>query len=118
MRGQSVSTAPKGNEWLPNVVGNLTALGTNQATAYQIPAGQDSSIFTNVASGTGAGLPPSGISLGENYEAANHGANALLIYPASGGQIGTLGANAGYSIAAGKLAWFRYVGNKQWTACP
>jgi hypothetical protein len=71
-----------------------------------------------VASGAGAKLPPAGVSVGEDYEVANHGANALLVYPALGGQIGTLGTNVGYSLAAGKLGWFRYVGVLQWTACP
>lgn len=118
MRGNPVSTAPKGSEWLPNVVGSLTALGTTQGTAYAIPTSQDSSIFSTVAASSGAILPATGVSLGEDYEVANHGANALLIYPAVGGQIGTLGVNAGYSLAAGKLGWFRYVGSKQWTACP
>lgn len=118
MRGNPVSTAPKGSEWLPNVVASLVAAGTTQANGYVIPSGQDSSIFATVASGTGCVLPPSGVSVGEDYEVANHGANALLVYPALGGKIGTLATNAGYSLAAGKLAWFRYVGTQQWTACP
>ena len=118
MRGNPVSTAPRGSEWLPNVVAGLTALGTTQSNAFAIPSGQDSSIFGTVASGTGCALPGSGVGVGEDYEVANHGTNALLVYPALGGNIGTLGANAGYSLAAGKLAWFRYVGTKQWTACP
>ena len=118
MRGNPLSTAPKGSEWLANVVGQLTALGSTQGTAYAIPPGQDCSVFGTVAAGTGAMLPGAGVGLGEDYEVVNHGANALLVYPVVGGQIGTLGANAGYSVAAGKMAFFRYVGPKQWTCCP
>lgn len=118
MKGQSVPTAPKGNDWLPAVVNNLAAAGTNQGTATPIPAGQDCSVFTTVASGTGASLPGAGVGLGEEYMVANHGANALLVYPALGGYIGAAAQNGSYSLAAGKTGYFTSVGVNRWTANP
>src|SRR5579884_2065111 len=118
--GPSVTTAPKGGEWLSNASQNLTATGSTQGTALAIPAGQDLSIVTTTATGTGVVLPSAGVSRSEEYVVANHGANALLVYPPSGGQIGTLGANAGYSLAAGKTGYFICCASlgKQWTANP
>lgn len=118
MRGQSSPQAPKFNEWLPNVINNLTAAGNSQGTALAIPAGQDMSIFTTVAASTGAILPGAGVTLGEEYVIANHGANALSVYPASGGKMGTASANAAYSLAAGKTGYFVYCGQNQWTTNP
>lgn len=115
---QSVATAPKGNEWIPNAVSGLTAAGNSQGTALAIPSGQDCSIFTTVAASTGCIFPSSGVSIGEEYVVVNHGANALSVYPASGGKVGTAATNAAYSLAAGKAGYFIYVGLNQWSANP
>jgi hypothetical protein len=116
--GVKVSQAPKGNEWLVNMVNNLTALGSSQGTAYVIPAGQDGSIFTTVAASTGAILPGAGVAVGEEYVIANHGANALSVYPQTGGKMGTASANSAYSLAAGKTGYFMCVGQGNWTVNP
>jgi hypothetical protein len=114
MRGVSSYAVPP-NAWLPKVVTNLTATGSTQGTALAIPLGQDSSIFTTVAASTGALLPGGpGVGIGEEYSVANHGANALLVYPAVGGKIGTLATNAGYSLPAGNGITFQFVGGGQW----
>lgn len=118
MKGQAVSTAPAHNEWLPNVVNNLTAAGSTQGTATLIPLGQDCSIFTTVAASTGAQLPFAGVGIGEEYQVANHGANPLSVYPATGGKVGTAAVNTAYSLTAGKTGYFTYVGQNQWTANP
>lgn len=118
MKGMANSQAPKGNEWLPTVVNNLTAAGSTQGGATAIPPGQDESIFTTVASSTGCSLPGSGLGIGEEYVIANHGANALSVYPATGGYVGTAAQNAAYSLAAGKTGYFTYVGSGHWTANP
>jgi hypothetical protein len=52
--------------------------------------------------------------MGEEYSVANHGANAVLVYPAVGGKIGTLALNAGFSLAAGNGITFQFVGGGQW----
>lgn len=116
----SVPTAPKGGEWLSNASANLTATGSTQGTALAIPSGQDLTIVTTAGSGTGVILPGAGVSRSEEYVVANHGANNLLVYPPTGGQIGTLGSNVGYSLSAGKTGYFICCASlgKQWTANP
>jgi len=96
---------PPTDAQLPTLGINLTAAGTTQANAFAIPSGQDLSVFTTVASGAGARLPVNGLTLGEEYVVANHGALALLLYPGLGGQIGQAGANAGVSVPAGKAIY-------------
>lgn len=118
MKGQSYPTAPRGNDWLPVVTQPLTATGNSQGTALAIPSGQDGTIVGTVAASTGVILPAAGVGLGEEYMIANHGANALSVYPAVGGKVGTAGTNAAYSLAAGKTGYFMFVGNLSWTANP
>ena len=96
----------------------LTATGSNQAGALVIPSGQDMSIFTTVAASTGCILPAYGVGLGEEYCIANHGANALLVYPPVGGYMGSAAQNAGYSLAAGKAGYFRWIGPLQYSVNP
>lgn len=110
MRGMNVSgPCPAGNEWLWNCNrGALAATGTNQSNAFAIPLGQDLTVFSSVPSGTGCILP-AGIGLVEEYAVANHGANALLVYPPVGGTLGTAGTNAAYSLPAGKTGYFMRV---------
>jgi hypothetical protein len=117
MRGQSVPTAPKGNEWLYAGKTGLSAAGSTQGTATAIPLGQDLSVFTAVSSGQGCILP-AGIGPNEEYAVANHGANALAVYPPSGGAMGTASTNVAYSLAAGKTGYFVCVGPNQFTTNP
>ena len=117
MRSAS-SFAPAPNAWMPGGQLNMSAAGSTQAGATAIPAGQDISVFTTVGSGQGCVLPGSGVSAFETYNVANHGANALLIYPAGTGKIGTLGASAGYSLAAGSSISLMFLGpsvNGNWS---
>ncbi len=116
--GRKVSTAPAGNEWLPNPANGLTATGNSQGTALAIPSGQDLSIFTTVAASTGCQLPSAGVAIGEEYVVANHGANALSVYPPNGSKMGTASANAAYSLTAGKTGYFVAVGGGNWTTNP
>ena len=117
--GSGKTTSPASNEWLPHVAMSLSAAGNAIGNALAIPVGQDLSIFTTVNSGQGCQLPLSGVSLGETYQVANHGSNALLVYPSSNtAKMGTASAGAGYSLAAGKSAYFTSVGLGSWTTCP
>lgn len=81
----------------------LTALGTNQATALAVPSNINR--FSTVAASTGAILPATA-QPSDEYVVMNSGANALLVYPPSGAAIGAGSANAGFSVAAGKSAYF------------
>lgn len=97
-----------------NIIGDNdygeTATGSNAAGAFNISA--CNTYFTTVASSTGAILPPgntgapSTVSLGDEYMIANTGANALTVYPPSGG---TVNGGASVSIAANALAYFTCV---------
>lgn len=117
MKAMSNPQAPRGNEWLPTVKAALSAAGSTQGTATAIPLGQDLSIFATVGSGQGCILP-SGISVGEEYQVANHGANALAVYPPAGGTMGNASANTAYSLAAGKTGYFSCVGVNAFTVNP
>jgi len=75
---------------------SLTAAGTNQATALEVTANINR--FSTVAAGTGAKLN-SAITLGLPQIIYNGGANPLTVYPATGGTINSLAANAGHTLA-------------------
>lgn len=77
------------------VANNLTATGSSQATAVTL--GADFNRFTTVAASTGCIIPP--LNPGDTIQVFNAGANALSLYPPSGGIINALSANAAYSIA-------------------
>ncbi len=85
-----------------DVADGLTATGSTQGTALQLSA--VTSIVTTTAASTGVRLPA--MNPGDTVEVANLGANALLVYPLTGGTIQGGAANAGFSVAAGKTAFF------------
>jgi len=76
--------------------------GSTQATATPLQA--DVNAFSTTASSTGAILPR--LNAGDSVIVRNGGANDLLVYPAVGGTINALAANAGYSVTAGNTAVF------------
>jgi hypothetical protein len=90
-----------------------TATGATQGTAF--PLTTEFTEFTTVAASTGALLPaPTGVrppGTGDAFLVANQGANALLVYPPVGFQIGLAGANTGVSVASGKVGYFVAKGN-------
>lgn len=83
-----------------------TALGSSAGTAFSI--GACNTYFTTVAASTGAILPPGNTggantnALGDEYLVVNLGANALTLYPPTGG---TINNAASLSIAANSLAY-------------
>jgi len=91
----------------------LVGAGTTSADALQLASGVN--IFATVASGSGAKLV-SANQAGPNA-IVNGGANALLVYPATGEQINNATATTGtYSIANGKTATFWPAGPGRWVA--
>lgn len=74
---------------------NLTATGSTQGTALALPA--DICKFTTVAGSTGALIPPA--NPGDSGTVFNGGANALSLYPPTGGKINAVATNSAYSIA-------------------
>lgn len=118
MKGSGSQGGVAGSPWLPNPGQNQVAAGNSQGTALAIPSGQDLTIVTSVAASTGVILPASGVGIGEEYIIANHGANALSVYPPVGGKMGTASTNSAYSLAAGKTGYFTSVGTLNWTVNP
>lgn len=82
---------------------DLTATGTNQATAAL--AGSGYTQFSTVASGTGTILPAATVG-GRWIIVENSGANALLVYPNLGAKIDGAAANAPYSVVPGSAVFF------------
>jgi hypothetical protein len=118
MKG-SAHTWSDPNAWLPTVAQNVSAAGTTLGTATQIPVGQDFTVITTCASSAGVNLPARGVSVGEEYVVANHGANACAVYPGSStGTMGTAAAGTAYSVAADKTGFFTNIGPGIWTVCP
>lgn len=94
----------------------LTATGSTQGTALAIPS--DFNIFTTVATSTGAILPASGpqCNPGDSFIIVNHGANALSVYPPTGGKIANGSANAALALAANKTGFYLSLGSGNFAA--
>lgn len=79
-----------------------TATGaSSQANSYGLKA--TLTTFTTVAANTGARLPAD-LSPGDEIRVSNFGANTLLLYPETGGNINGAGANTAVNVAANKQA--------------
>lgn len=76
-------------------VKGLTATGSTQGTALAL--GADLNVFSTVAASTGAILPA--MNPGDSVIVQNKGANALSLYPPTGGAINAVATNGAYSIA-------------------
>lgn len=84
---------------------NLTAAGTNQATALQLTS--DWNEVDTTPAGTGVLL--SALQPGQSQTVFNQGLNPLLVYPPPGAQIDVLGTNIAYSLASGARHTFDFV---------
>lgn len=95
---------------------NLTAVGATQGTALPLPT--DFNVFTTTPVGTGAILPATGFQyqVTDTVIVVNHGANALLVYPPTGGQVANGAVNAALSVPTLKTAWFLVVGTNLYAA--
>jgi hypothetical protein len=119
-----LKTSPDGSAWLDvlkmmaatgriafkSIATGLTAAGANQAAATAIT--KTLSEFTTVASSTGGRLPTP--EAGEFFLVANKGANALSVYPATGGAINSLSTNAAISLATDTRRLFFALTSTQW----
>ncbi len=83
---------------------SLTAhAGGGQSSALALTS-ELNFVTTVASSGDSVKLPVS--ALGKRVIVVNDGANAMDIFPASGGTIDALSANAAYSLAAGSVREF------------
>lgn len=89
---------------------SVSAAGSTQGTATALTS--DSNIVTTVAASTGVALPTA--TTGRTVMVVNKGANALSVYPASGGTIDALSANAAISLPVNYVAVFRASSTTQW----
>lgn len=94
----------------------LTALaGGGQGGAGAIAKGQTTSQYSTAATaGDSCTLPTPTSPYGQIYSIKNDGANNMSIYPAAGGQINTLGANAAYTLAPLSGVSFQASSATQW----
>jgi len=76
----------------------ITAVGTNQATAYALTL--DNNIVSSAVAGTGVKLPTV-TGMGRNVTVSNTSAQTILVYPPTGYSIDTLAVNLPVSIPAG-----------------
>lgn len=88
----------------------ISAAGANQGAATALTKSFNE--VTTVASGTGVRLPTP--EPGELFLVANKGANALAVYPASGGTINSLAANAALSVGTDTRRLFFAFTSTQW----
>ena len=88
---------------LPSVGNPLSAKGTTQADALILAS--DWNNVSTVASNSGVAIPV--LAVGADCLVWNAGANALKVYPPVGSAIDSLGPNTAYSLATGKMQWFR-----------
>lgn len=86
-----------------DTVNNLVAAGTTQANALALTAVNN--IVVTAAAATGVRLQ-AGLGQGDTVVVANLGANALLVYPPTGGSIQAGAANAALSVPTLKTATF------------
>jgi hypothetical protein len=120
----TLKTSPDGSAWFDvikmiaatgriafkSIATGLSAAGANQAAATAIT--KTMSEFTTVAASTGGRLPTP--EPGEFFFVANKGANALSLYPATGGAINSLATNAAFSMAADTRKLFFAFTATQW----
>lgn len=95
---------------LQHVTTGISAAGSNQSTATAIT--DDINVIGTVGSGQGVRLPTASVGMTKIVE--NQGANTLLVYPASGGQIDAAGANVAISLPVGYMIQFVATSTTQW----
>lgn len=88
----------------------VSAAGTTQGTGTALTS--DYNVVTTVASGTGVVLPTA--TTGRRIVIVNKGANALNVYPASGGTIDALALNAAISLPVNNVMEFNASSTTQW----
>ena len=89
-------TTPTLNSAVVNNNNAVSAAGTTQGTATALTV--DYNVITTAAASSGVVLPTA--TAGRRIVIVNKGANTLSIYPATGGTIDALSANAAIQIAA------------------
>lgn len=92
---------------IPTISAGLTISSGTTQNANPLPS--DINEYTTVAAGTAVTLPFNPLA-GKSIVLINAGANALLVFPFSGGSINALATNASFSLAAGTGTEFAFIG--------
>jgi hypothetical protein len=108
--GGNIYFAPSGGFVAYGVTASITAAGSTQGTATALT--RPINVVTTAAASTGVILPPT--VAGMRMIVINNGANALAVYPQSGGAINALATNAAYSLAVGARLEFIAASTTQW----
>jgi hypothetical protein len=98
------------------VTGITVAAGNNSQALAVALTGENNIIGTSSATASTGVRLPAAVRPGDSVVVANQGANTTLVYPASGGKVNALATNAGFSMAAGKVATFVAVSDSNWVA--
>jgi len=93
-----------------SVATGISAAGSTQGTATAIS--KEINIVSTVASGAGVVLPTA--VAGMAITITNTSANSLLVYPATGAQINSLGTNIGFTQVSGATLQFVAPTSTQW----
>ena len=88
----------------------VTAAGSTQGTATALT--KQMNVVTTVSAGQGVMLPPP--TAGMVIYVTNASATSLLVYPTSGGIIGNLSTNAGYTMPAGSTLQYLAPTTAKW----
>lgn len=99
------------------VVSGITVGTGNNSQALAVPlTGEINLIGTSSATASTGVRLPAGAKAGDTVVVFNGGAQTTLVYPATGGVIDALSANAGFSMTTGKKAMFVATSDKNWVA--
>lgn len=100
---------------LGSLSASITAGGTNQSTATLLANANN--VVTTVAAGSGVRLPATPtVSANDRLHVANHGANALAVYPPTGGKLSNNTANVPALVAPNKCADFFCIDGTNYSA--
>lgn len=91
---------------------SVSAAGTTQGTATTLTA--SISVITTAAASSGVVLTDSMI--GDEYDILNLGANAVTVYPPSGGRINAIATNGGFTLATNTSVKVRKFTSTRWAA--
>jgi len=105
------ATGPSMSATLYSTSASVSAAGSDQSGATALTS--DYNVVTTVGSGAGVKLGTPAAA-GQYVTVVNKGANALSIYPASGGTIDALSANAAISLPVSGVMVFKASATTQW----
>ena len=90
----------------------VSAAGTTQGTATTLKAAINA-VTTAAAS---SGVIMEDVEIGDQYEILNLGANAVTVYPPTGGRVNAIATNGGFTLATNTAVKVRKFSATRWAA--